>query len=74
MKMNGWTLDTPTPINKRPLHLSEMHVPSAAADELLFLMLAGSAERTRMLSKVNCQCAARLLAPLRAEITILCAH
>lgn len=46
MKMKAWTLDTPALITERPLHLSEMPVPSPAEDELLLRVAACGICRT----------------------------
>ena len=44
--MKAWTLDTPAPIDERPLHLSEIAVPSPAANELLLRVNACGICRT----------------------------
>jgi len=46
LKMKAWTLDTPTPVTERPLHLREMPVPSPADDELLLRVHACGICRT----------------------------
>ena len=44
--MKAWALDTPAPIDERPLHLSEIAMPSPAADELLLRVNACGICRT----------------------------
>jgi alcohol dehydrogenase, propanol-preferring len=44
--MKAWILDTPAPVDERPLHLSEIAMPSPAADELLLRVNACGICRT----------------------------
>jgi alcohol dehydrogenase, propanol-preferring len=44
--MKAWTLETPAPIDERPLHLSEIAMPSPADNELLLRVNACGICRT----------------------------
>src|SRR5258705_10904605 len=46
MNMKAWSLDTPAPMDERPLHLSEIAVPSPAGNELLLRVNACGICRT----------------------------
>lgn len=44
--MKAWTLETPAPVNERPLHLSAVPEPTPAEDELLLRVTACGICRT----------------------------